>query len=287
MASKGAFPPETTETEWHSNGGSARNPQIAADDFVRRGRMAAPHPLRLEQSRLMTESAKIPTGGGMTKQFEVTDLFAFVTREREAFASFARLPLRYDYFFMYLAARLIARPAFSRLNAYWDAATEQVCFLNGVSMGIAVNVPCKDGDEVLVMPVIERAELLSFLELAATVNDRICRAKQGLITLEECRNLGVTFNNTGALGDMAPHSTVPSTRDDENRIRPTSFLFNLTLIQSGLDARRRFTRLAFRIDHRVCDGALPMRMLARIAQYFESQESPSALWKLIRDEASF
>ncbi|MEK7178967.1 MAG: 2-oxo acid dehydrogenase subunit E2 [Patescibacteria group bacterium] len=235
---------------------------------------------RKEIARMMEASARIPAFGDMLTDVDVTVLVEFRERYKAFFKNVLGSALRYDHVILFLAVRLLSTPRFSALNGYWEEASEEVRHLIHVNAGIAVQAVRADGTpDDLVVPVVHGAEKLSFLDFIFVVEEKIRRTETRRLGRDDIRNLSFTFNNTGRLGGDAPASAIPATRTSTGAIRPTSMILNMTRIRKG-DLGRFYTNLAFRFDHRLCDGSLPTAFVSALKDFLEAQKRPDDFLKL-------
>lgn len=69
-----------------------------------------------------------------------------------------------------------------------------------VGLGIAVDIPKADGSRSLLVPVIQEADTLTFMEFVAALNDVISRARNGKLTPKDFQGATVSLTNPGTLG---------------------------------------------------------------------------------------
>lgn len=69
-----------------------------------------------------------------------------------------------------------------------------------VGFGLAIDVPKEDGTRSLIVPVVHRADTLTFMEFVAAYEDIVRRARAGTLTPEDYQGATVSLTNPGTLG---------------------------------------------------------------------------------------
>lgn len=69
-----------------------------------------------------------------------------------------------------------------------------------VGLGIAIDVPKEDGTRSLLVPVVQKADTLTFPEFMQAVNSLIRRARTGKLTASDFQGATVSITNPGTLG---------------------------------------------------------------------------------------
>jgi multifunctional 2-oxoglutarate metabolism enzyme len=75
----------------------------------------------------------------------------------------------------------------------------------GVHLGLAIDVPGRDGTRSLVVPNLKNAEKLNFREFCDGYNDLVRRARKGKLGLDDFLGTTVSLTNPGGLGTAASH----------------------------------------------------------------------------------
>ncbi len=145
---------------------------------------------------------------------------------------------------------------FPEFNATLDG-TELV--LHGsVHLGIAV-----DTDDGLLVPVIRQAETADLLSLAATIADLGERGRRRTLKPDELRGATFTLSNIGALGGgygtpIIPYGTTAILSVGRAVERPA--------VRQGEVVAAPLMPLSLSFDHRVIDGGLGRRFMARVVE---------------------
>lgn len=69
-----------------------------------------------------------------------------------------------------------------------------------VGLGLAVDVPRKDGSRALLVPVIKEADTLTFPQFVEAANDLVMRARDGRLGADDFQGASASLTNPGTLG---------------------------------------------------------------------------------------
>jgi 2-oxoglutarate decarboxylase len=72
-----------------------------------------------------------------------------------------------------------------------------------VNLGIAIDVPGKDGARSLLVPNIKNAAALSFYEYVAAFDDLVARARKGKLTTADFQGTTISLTNPGTVGTVS------------------------------------------------------------------------------------
>ena len=143
-----------------------------------------------------------------------------------------------------------------------------------VGLGVAVDVRRPDGTRTLMVPVIQNADLMTFPEFVAAMDDLIVRARDGKLTAADFQGATVSLTNPGILGTT--HS-VPRLMPGQGAIigiGATDFpaewagSSDLHLAQLGIGKTMYATST---YDHRVIQGAESGQFLRTFAQKLKGE----------------
>lgn len=144
-------------------------------------------------------------------------------------------------------------------NAAWSGGGYQLN--QGVNLGVAVAV--QDG---LVVPVIQGAERLSLGEVAKKRSVLVERARAGQLTLPELEGGSFTLSNLGMFGiDMFQAIVNPP----QAAILAVGRIKDRVVAVNGQVAVRPTMFVTLSSDHRILDGAMAAKFLARVVQLLE------------------
>ncbi|PQP19219.1 dihydrolipoamide acetyltransferase family protein [Rhodococcus opacus] len=165
---------------------------------------------------------------------------------------------------MALLARLAlaALTQYPELNSTVDTERGEIVRYGHVHLGIAAQTP-----RGLVVPVIEKADSLTTVELARQLRDTTVLAREG--TLPPARLTGGTFtlNNYGVFG---VDGSTPIINHPEAAILGVGRIIDKPWVVDGQLAVRKVTQVSLSFDHRVCDGGVAGGFLRLFADYIEN-----------------
>ena len=165
---------------------------------------------------------------------------------------------------MALLARLAlaALACYPELNSTVDTDRGEIVRYGHVHLGIAAQTP-----RGLVVPVIERADSLTTVDLARQLRDTTALAREG--TLPPSRLTGGTFtlNNYGVFG---VDGSTPIINHPEAAILGVGRIVDKPWVVDGQLAVRKVTQVSLSFDHRVCDGGVAGGFLRVFADYIEN-----------------
>jgi 2-oxoglutarate dehydrogenase E2 component (dihydrolipoamide succinyltransferase) len=170
--------------------------------------------------------------------------------------------LRLGLMSFFTRASVLALEEIPELNA--EIRGSDIVYRDHVHMGVAVQT-----ERGLVVPVVRRADTLSFAEIEREIVRLADRARAGALTLDELSGGTFTISNGGVYGSLLstpilnpPQSGIlgmhkiekrPIARDDQVVIRPMMYV-------------------ALSYDHRIVDGEQAVRFLVRVKERLEDPE---------------
>lgn len=146
-----------------------------------------------------------------------------------------------------------------RLNAMWQEGN--IVLNNEVNVGLAVAV-----DEGLVVPVIQQADQLGLVELAARRKDLVAKAQAGKLSLADISSGTFTISNLGMYGVDAFNAIV---NPPQAAILAISRMADRVVPVNGQPAVQPMMTLSLSCDHRVVDGARGAQFLQTLAELIE------------------
>lgn len=195
--------------------------------------------------------------------FNEADLSAVLEwrqRNREAFKKKHGVDLGFMPFFVKAAVEALQE--FPIVNASIDGS--DIVYHDEYHIGVAVST-----DKGLIVPVLHRADHLSFADIEKRIAELAEKARGGKIGVDDLQGGTFTITNGGVFGSLLstpilnpPQSAIlgmhtiqkrPVARDDQVVIRPMMYL-------------------ALSYDHRIIDGREAVRFLVRIKECIESPE---------------
>ncbi len=155
-----------------------------------------------------------------------------------------------------VAAALREQP---RLNASWNAG--EITLNDEINVGLAVAVA-----EGLVVPVIQRADKLSVLEIARIRNEMVTKAQAGKLRPQDIQGGTFTISNLGMYGVDAFNAII---NPPQVAILAVGRIAERVVPIAGQPSVQPMMVLSLSCDHRVVDGARGAQFLAALADLVE------------------
>jgi pyruvate/2-oxoglutarate dehydrogenase complex dihydrolipoamide acyltransferase (E2) component len=158
-------------------------------------------------------------------------------------------------------ATIDALQAFPQVNSRLDG--ENVVTPRFVNMGIAVSY-----DEGLIVPVIKGADGMNSVGIARVIADLAARARSHQLKPDEVAGATFTITNPGPYGSLI---SVPIINQPNVGILSLDAIQKRPVVVEGdAIAVRHMVYVSMSWDHRVIDGELATRFLARVKQDLET-----------------
>ncbi len=201
----------------------------------------------------------------MLTTFNEADLSAVQTlrhQHGEAFEKRHQVKLGMMSFF--IKAAIDALKQFPKLNA--EIRDNDVVYRNYFDIGVAIA-----SDRGLVVPVLRRAERLSFAELEKGIAEFARRARAGELKPDELEGGTFTITNGGVFGSLL---STPIINPPQSGILGMHTIQERPVAVNGQVVIRPMMYLALTYDHRLVDGREAVLFLRRIK---ESVEDPARM----------
>jgi pyruvate dehydrogenase E2 component (dihydrolipoamide acetyltransferase) len=153
---------------------------------------------------------------------------------------------------------------FPIFNASLDEEKREIIFKRSYHIGVAADSP-----EGLLVPVLRNADRLTLLEIASKLEKLIEGARKRTLALPELSGSTFTLNNIGSFGGG---SGTPIINHPEVAILAVGRLQEKAIVQQGTIVARPIMPLALSFDHRLIDGALAGKFLARFKELVENPQ---------------
>ena len=168
--------------------------------------------------------------------------------------------VKLTYLPMVVRATVDALQAFPDVNARLDG--ENIVRHRLVNMGIAVSY-----DAGLIVPVIKGADGMNTVGVARAIADLATRARAHQLTPDEVQGATFTITNPGPYGSVA---SVPIINQPNVGILSFDAIVKRAVVIDDAIAIRSMVNISMSWDHRVIDGELATRFLARVRQNLET-----------------
>jgi len=137
-----------------------------------------------------------------------------------------------------------------------------------INIGVAVAV-----DDGLVVPVVRNADQKSISQISHEVMELARKARNRRLLPDEYRGGTFTITNLGMYSVEGFHAII---NPPESGILAVSAIIQKPVVADGKITVRPCVKLSLSVDHRVVDGSVAARFLARIK---ELVESPSLIFE--------
>jgi pyruvate dehydrogenase E2 component (dihydrolipoamide acetyltransferase) len=196
------------------------------------------------------------------EEVDCTSLVALRSRLKER-AEKRGLSLTFMPFFA--KACSIAFRDFPNVNAVMDEALSELVVRGDHHMGFACDTPSG-----LMVPVVRNIEQKSILHIAAEMNDLFARAKVGKATRAELSGSTFTITSVGSIGGVL---ATPILNTPEVAILGVNAIRKRAVVDANDQiVVRHMTMLSPSFDHRIIDGAVAARFVARLKDILETPE---------------
>jgi 2-oxoisovalerate dehydrogenase E2 component (dihydrolipoyl transacylase) len=157
-------------------------------------------------------------------------------------------------------ATVDALQTYPTVNARLDG--DQIVTSGSVHMGIAVSY-----DAGLIVPVIRNADVMNSVGIARAISDLASRARAHQLKPDEVQGATFTITNPGPYGSVA---SVPIINLPNVGILSLDAIVKRPVVVDDAIAIRSMVNISMSWDHRVIDGEIATRFLARVKQNLES-----------------
>jgi 2-oxoglutarate dehydrogenase E2 component (dihydrolipoamide succinyltransferase) len=191
-------------------------------------------------------------------EVNVEHLVRLRTRAKDEFL--ARHGVKLTYLPFVVRATVDALQAYPAVNSRIDG--ESIVSPAGVNMGIAVSY-----DAGLIVPVIKGADVMNSVGIAKAIADLAARARAHQLQPDEVHGATFTITNPGPYGSVA---SVPIINQPNAGILSLDAIVPRPVVIDDAIAIRHIVNVSMSWDHRLIDGEIATRFLARVKQNLES-----------------
>lgn len=189
------------------------------------------------------------------------DVSALVDLRTKAKAIGEKKGIKITYLPFIVKALVAAVKQYPALNASIDDEKGEIVYKRYYNIGIAT-----DTDNGLIVPVIEDADLKSIWQIAAEINDKAVRAREGKLAPAEMRGSSISISNIGSAGGMF---FTPVINWPEVAILGVGRIMDKPVVRNGEVVPGKVLALSLSFDHRLIDGATAQNAMNYIKQLLE------------------
>lgn len=194
----------------------------------------------------------------MTVEVDVTDMVKYRNKIKDNFKQREGYSLTYFAFFVHAVARALKE--FPEVNSTW--AEDKIIQRHDVNISIAV---AKENE--LFVPVIKHADEKSVTGIAKEIYQLANKTRNNQLQAEDMENGTFTVNNTGTFGSVSSMGII---NHPQAAILQVESIVKRPVIINNMIAARDIVNLSLSLDHRILDGLICGKFLARIKELLEN-----------------
>ncbi|WP_110111259.1 dihydrolipoamide acetyltransferase family protein [Bacillus sp. CGMCC 1.16541] len=192
-------------------------------------------------------------------EVDATNLVAYRDSLKESFKQKEGFNLTYFAFFVKAVAQALKE--FPQINSMW--AGDKIIQKKEINISIAVAT-----DDALFVPVIKQADEKTIKGIAREISELAAKVKQGKLRAEDMQGGTFTVNNTGSFGSVQSMGII--NYPQAAILQVESIVKRPVVMDHGMIAVRDMVNLCLSLDHRVLDGLVCGKFLARVKEIIET-----------------
>ncbi|HLQ73764.1 MAG TPA: dihydrolipoamide acetyltransferase family protein [Bacillota bacterium] len=200
----------------------------------------------------------------MTVEVDVTNLVNYRNKIKQSFKKNEGFNISYFSFFINAVTQALKE--YPQLNSTW--AGDKIIQRKDINISIAVAK-----EEELFVPVIKQADEKNIKAIARSVNDLATRARTGQLTNEDMQDGTFTVNNTGTFGSISSMGII---NHPQGAILQVESIVKRPVVINNMIAIRDMVNLSLSLDHRILDGLVCGRFMARVKEILEQTSEETA-----------
>ncbi|MFS0781014.1 dihydrolipoamide acetyltransferase family protein [Bacillus sp. 1P06AnD] len=215
-------------------------------------------PVRKAIANNMLRSKQEAPHAWMMVEVDATNLVNYRDAEKSAFKQKEGYNLTYFAFFVKAVAQALKE--FPQMNAMW--AGDKIIQKHDINLNIAVAT-----EDSLFVPVIKHADEKSVKGIAREITELAGKVRSGQLKQDDMQGGTFTVNNTGSFGSVQSMGII---NHPQAAILQVEAIVKRPVIIDGMIAVRDMVNLCLSLDHRVLDGLVCGRFLARVKEIIEN-----------------
>ncbi|HEY4532194.1 MAG TPA: dihydrolipoamide acetyltransferase family protein [Kurthia sp.] len=220
--------------------------------------------IRKTIAKRMTDSVTQIPHAWMTIEVDVTDLVKLRNAHKNQFKEQEGYNLTYFAFFVKAVAQALKE--FPMMNSVWKG--DSIIQKKAINMSIAVA-----SDDELFVPVIQNCDQLSIAGIASQIANLAEKGRKKRLSVQDMSGGTFTVNNTGSFGSV--HSAGIINVPQAAILQVESIVKKPVIIGDGMFAARDMVNLCLSLDHRILDGLICGKFLARVKELLENMNISS------------
>jgi len=164
------------------------------------------------------------------------------------------------YFAFFVKAVAQALKEFPEMNSMWDG--DRIIRKKDIHLSIAVAT-----DDALYVPVIKHADEKTIKGIAREIHELAGKVRSGKLSADDMQGGTFTVNNTGSFGSVQSMGII--NHPQAAILQVESIVKRPVVLEGNMIAIRDMVNLCLSLDHRVLDGLVAGRFLARVKGILE------------------
>ena len=219
---------------------------------------------RVKMTRLRVTIAKrlkeAQNSAAMLTTFNEVDMQNIIQMKQDYQEDFQRkYSVKLGFMSFFVKASVVALKNFPSVNA--EIEDDSIIYKNYYNISIAIGT-----DRGLVVPVLKKADELSFADIERNISLLSDKAKQGKITINDLQGGTFTISNGGIYGSML---STPILNPPQTGILGMHNIVDRPTVKDGNVVIRPIMYLALSYDHRIIDGKEAVSFLKTIKECLE------------------
>jgi 2-oxoisovalerate dehydrogenase E2 component (dihydrolipoyl transacylase) len=192
-------------------------------------------------------------------EVDVTNLVGYRNSIKDEFKKKEGFNLTFFAFFVKAVAQALKE--FPQINSMW--AGDKIIQKKDINISIAVAT-----DDALFVPVIKHADEKSIKGIAREITELANKVRAGKLKSDEMQGGTFTVNNTGSFGSIQSMGII--NYPQAAILQVESIVKRPVVMNGSMIAIRDMVNLCMSLDHRVLDGLVCGRFLARVKEILEN-----------------
>jgi len=209
-------------------------------------------------ANMLRSKHEIPHAWTMV-EVDATNLVTYRDELKTEFKKKEGFNLTYFAFFVKAAAQALKE--FPQMNSMW--AGDKIIQKKEINLSIAVAT-----EDALFVPVIKNADEKTIKGIAREITVLAEKARTGKLRPDDIQGGTFTVNNTGSFGSVQSMGIINHPQAAILQIE--TIVKRPVVMNNGMIAVRDMVNLCLSLDHRVLDGLVCGRFLARIKEIIEA-----------------
>ena len=230
---------------------SARMIQYGQEERIKMTRLRQTIAKRLKQSQ---ENAALLT---TFNEVDMTNIIEMRKENQEDFKS--RYGIKLGFMSFFVKACVVALKNYPVVNAEID--NDEIVYKNYYNLSFAVGT-----DRGLVVPVLRKADELSFADIEKNIKEISEKARDGKLTIEDLQGGTFTISNGGVYGSML---STPIINLPQSAVLGMHNIVERPVVIDGEIMVRPIMYLALSYDHRIIDGKESVSFLKMVKENLE------------------